>query len=319
MDTLQADSKIQLAKATVGEVYKTDPRIVSVTSGYNDSANFSYLIDSNGFEGENAQTSFGLNANISLKDVGDARPSAGWSDSSMFWNKLQKENIGKIAMERALRKLGQEKIKSGNYSMVLENTVARNLLSPVISALSGSSLAQRNSFLLDKLGKKIAAGMLTLTDDPHLPNAVGSRWFDNEGVATEKRTIVDNGVLQTYFIDTYNARRMNVSPTISGVSVLTFHLGNKDLEGLIRDIRRGILVTGFNGGNSNSASGDFSFGIEGFLIENGKMVKPVAEMNITGNFLTLWERLVAVGNDPRETSSWRTPSLVFDDVAFSGL
>jgi PmbA protein len=169
------------------------------------------------------------------------------------------------------------------------------------------------------MGKKIASGLLTMTDDPHLPKAMGSRWFDGEGVATQKRTVIENGILQTYFIDTYNANKMKVSPTISGASVLTFKHGDKDLDGLISNLKRGILVTGFNGGNSNSSTGDFSFGIEGFLIENGGLVKPITEMNITGNMRSLWERLVAVGNDPRETSSRRTPSLVFDDVAFSGL
>jgi len=319
VETLQADNKLQLVKAAVEEARNADPRIISVSSGYNDSASFNFLTDSNGFEGEQAQTSFSLSANVSLKDVGDARPTASWSESSLSWNKLQKTGIGKKALERAVRKLGQEKIKSGRYTMVLENLVARNLLSPVISALSGNALAQRNSFLLDRLGKKIAANILTLIDDPHLPNAVGYRLFDNEGVATKKRTIIENGLLQTYFIDTYSARRMNVAPTISGVSVLTFKSGNKDLDGLIRDLKQGIMVTGFNGGNSNSSTGDFSFGIEGFLIENGQLAKPISEMNITGNFLDLWERLVAIGNDVRETSSWRTPSLVFENVAFSGL
>jgi PmbA protein len=164
----------------------------------------------------------------------------------------------------------------------------------------------------------MASSKLTLVDEPHLPQAMGFRWFDNEGVATQRRFVVENGILKTYYIDTYNAGKMNVQPTISGESVLTFHLGNKDLEGLVGDLKKGILVTGFNGGNSNPSTGDFSFGIEGFLIENGKLIKPVSEMNITGNMLGLWERLVAVGSDARETSSWRTPSLVFDDVVFSG-
>ena len=319
IETLQADDKLLLAKAAVEEVYHADSRIVSVSAGYRDATNFTYLVDSNGFEGEQAQTSFSLSANISLKDAGDARPESGWSESTLFWNDLPKSGVGKTALERALRKLGQEKIQSGNYTLVLENMVVRNLLSPVISALSGSALAQRNSFLLDKSGKKIAATMLTLSDEPHLPKAMGSRWFDSEGIATQRCAIIENGVLQTYLIDTYNANKMKVMPTISGVSVLTFKQGNKDVNGLIGDVRKGILVTGFNGGNSNSTTGDFSFGIEGFLIENGALVKPVSEMNITGNILDLWQRLVAVGNDARETSSWRTPSLVFEGVAFSGL
>ncbi|MDR0295661.1 MAG: TldD/PmbA family protein [Prevotellaceae bacterium] len=319
IDNLQPDEKLQLAKANVEEVYKTDPHIISISAGYSDSSNFNYLIDSNGFEGEKAQTYFGLSASVSLKGDGDARPESWWYDASLFWNNLQKNGIGKKALERALRKLGQEKIKSGKYSMVVDNLNVWNLLSPIISALNGNSLSQKNSFLIDKIGKKITADKLMLIDEPHLPQAMGSRWYDNEGVATQKRVVIENGILRTYYIDTYNANKMKVKPTISGASILTFNQGSKDLDGLIGDLKKGILVTGFNGGNSNSSTGDFSFGIEGFLIENGKLVKPVSEMNITGNMLSLWERLAAIGNDARITSSWRTPSLVFEDVAFSGL
>ena len=319
IDNLQADEKLQLAKATVEEVYQSDPHIISVSAGYGDSSYFSYLIDSNGFEGERAQTYFGLNASVSLKGDGDARPESWWAESSLFWDKLKKEGVGKIALERALRKLGQEKIKSGKYTMVVDNLNVGNLLSPIMWAINGNSLAQKDSFLMDKIGKKIASDKLTLIDDPHILQARGSRWFDYEGVATKKRMVIENGVLRTYYIDSYNANKMKVEPTISGASILTFNTGNKDLDGLVAGLKKGILVTGFNGGNSNSSTGDFSFGIEGFLIENGKLVKPISEMNITGNVLTLWDKLVEVGNDARTTSSWRTPSLVFDDVAFSGL
>ena len=319
IDSLQPDEKLQLAKAAVEEVYQTDPHIISVSAGYSDSSDFHYLIDSNGFEGEKAQTQFSLSASVSLKGDGDARPESWWYDASLFWNNLQKTGIGKKALERALRKLGQEKVKSGKYTMVVDNLNVGNLLSPIISALNGNSLSQNNSFLLGKINQKIATDKLILTDEPHLPKARGSRWYDYEGVATKKRVIIENGILCTYFIDTYNANKMKVEPTISGASILTFNQGNKDLDGLVGDLKKGILVTGFNGGNSNSSTGDFSFGIEGFLIENGKLVKPVSEMNITGNMLSLWERLVAIGNDARTNSSWRTPSLVFDDVAFSGL
>ena len=129
----------------------------------------------------------------------------------------------------------------------------------------------------------------------------------------------DKGELKTYFIDTYRANKMNVAPTISSASILTMDMGNKDLEGLIASVNRGILVTGFNGGNCNSTSGDFSYGVEGFLIENGKLVQPISEMNVTGNMVKLWNQLVEVGNDPRLSSSWRIPSLCFSDIDFSGL
>ena len=277
------------------------------------------MVDSNGFEGQQAQTSFNISADVSLKGDGDARPESWWYDSALFWNQLQKEGIGRKALERALRKLGQEKIKSGKYPMLVDNMNAVRLLSPMISAMNGEALAQKNSFLIDMLGKQITADKLTLTDEPHLSKAQGYRRFDGEGVATQQRTVIENGVLQTYFIDTYNANRLKMAPTISGASILTFKTGDRDLDGLIANMQKGILVTGFNGGNSNSNTGDFSFGVEGFLIENGKLVKPVSEMNITGNLLTLWANLLEVGKDARLNSSWRVPSLLFDDVSFSGL
>lgn len=112
---------------------------------------------------------------------------------------------------------------------------------------------------------------------------------------------------------------MGVPPTISSPSVLVMAPGEKSLDELLAGVGKGILVTGFNGGNCNSTTGDFSYGIEGFLVEDGRMVQPVNEMNVTGNMLTLWQSLAAVGNDPRLSSSWRIPSLLFEGVDFSGL
>jgi PmbA protein len=172
---------------------------------------------------------------------------------------------------------------------------------------------------LRKLGQSIASNKLTLQDDPHVVGANGSRYFDNEGVATRPRPIIEEGILRTYFIDTYNGKKMDVEATISTPSRLVMQLGAKTLDQLIADIPRGILVTGMNGGNSNSSTGDFSYGIEGFLIEQGKLTQPVSEMNVTGNFLSLWNALAAVGNDPRPRRSWMIPSLVFEGVNFSGL
>jgi len=222
-------------------------------------------------------------------------------------------------LERVLRKLGQKKAKSGKYTMVVDPMNVGNLLSPMLSALYGSALQQKNSFLMDKLDAKVASDLFTLRDEPHVIGANGSRYFDNEGVATEPRTVFDKGVLKTYFIDTYNGKKMNMAPTISTPSRLILAPGDKDLNGLVADVKQGILVTGFNGGNSNSSTGDFSYGIEGFLIEDGKLTQPVNEMNVTGNMVALWNSLVAVGNDPQPNRSWQIPSLVFEGVDFSGL
>ncbi|AVM58230.1 TldD/PmbA family protein [Bacteroides heparinolyticus] len=316
---LNPDDKVAIARAAAEEVLGKDERIISVGSSYSDGEEASYRLTSNGFEGESKSTWFSVSADVAVKGEGEARPSSYWYDSAMFYDKLKKSGIGTKALERVLKKMGQRKAASGKYTMVVDPMNAGQLLSPLLSALYGSALQQKSSFLLNKLNTKVGSDKLNLMDEPHLIGVRGARYFDNEGVATERRPIFENGTLKTYFIDTYNSKKMGVEPTISSPSLLILQPGNKDLDGLVADVQKGILVTGFNGGNSNKSTGDFSYGIEGFLIENGKLVQPVNEMNVTGNMITLWSSLVAVGNDPRLSSSWRIPSLVFEGVDFSGL
>jgi PmbA protein len=316
--SISVDDKLALIKNNVDEVYKTDERLISVSAGYSDGTGSSYSIASNGFEGETETTYFSLSASTSMKGAGDARPESYWYDSAIDWSKLQKQGIGKTAYERTLRKLGQEKIESGIFPMIVDNLSISRLLSPVLSAMYGSNIQQKSSFLINKLGQKIISDKITIVDDPHIRNARGARWFDDEGVATRKANIVENGVLNMYFIDTYYSGKLNMEPTIQSPSILTLKLGNRNFDQILASIDKGIWVTGFNGGNSNGTTGDFSFGIEGFLVENGKAVKPLNEMNITGNLLTLWQQVLEIGNDPRTTSSWRIPCVLFDKVNFSG-
>jgi PmbA protein len=318
-DSVSTESKLELLKQSVEEVYESDSRIISVSSSYDDGVGAEYMIASNGFEAESADSAFNLMTEVSLKTDSDARAESFWYDSAVYWDDLVKSGIGKKALQRALRKMGQKKIKSGKYDMLLDNTTSSRLLSPLIGAMYGTALQQKNSFLLDKLGRKITSGNFSLTDTPHLTRSFGARWFDGEGVATRNRTIIENGVLQNYFIDTYNSLKMDMAPTIASPSIIQVSLGKRNFDNMLQSVRKGIWVTGFNGGNSNPTTGDFSFGIEGFLIENGQVSTPVNEMNITGNILTLWMELTETGNDPRTTSSWRIPSLLFNNVNFSGV
>ena len=316
---IDADTKVALALDAAREIHGSDPHLVDVSSEYFDTLYHRYLLASNGFEGESSQSFVGISCSASIKGEGDARPSAGWYEAAVGLDTLKRTDIGRTALTRALRKLGQKKIASGKYTMVLDNLNSLRMLSPLISAMSGGSIYRKQSFLIDKKGEQIAAPMLTLMHDPHLKGVRGAAYFDGEGVRTEPGAIIKDGVLQTYFINTYFGNKLGMEPTYASPQVITTPLGTKDLDGLVADVKRGILVTGFNGGNSNSVTGDFSFGIEGFLIENGVLTQPVNEMNITGNMLDLWQNLVAVGNDPRQSNSWRIPSLVFEGVNFSGV
>jgi PmbA protein len=317
--SISADEKLKLAKSAAAEIYGQDSRLISVSSGYGDNESFAYIVASNGFEGESTTSSFGVSVSASVKADGDARPESYWYDETLTWADLQKQGIGKKALERALRKIGQKKTQSGKYQMLVENTAIRTIISPLISAINGAAVQQKNSFLLDKIGQKVVSEKMTLIDNPLIPKSLGAKCFDREGIATKKRNVFENGVLKTYYIDSYIANKLNVAPTTGSPSLLYFDNGSYSQQELITKMTRGIFVTGFNGGNCNSSTGNFSYGIEGFLVENGELKQPISEMNITGNMLTLWSSLVGIGNDALKSSTWQLPSLLFDEVDFSGL
>ncbi len=317
-EKLDPQQKIDQTFAIEKEILGKDDRIISVTATYRDGLSGNVMVASNGFEGDRENSYYSLVASVSVND-GDSRPQGYWSESSIFHSELPGEGIGTQALKRALDKLGQRKIASGSMPMIVENRLAGNVLNPLISALNGSSIQQKNSFLIDMKGERIGSGLMTITDDPFIVSGRGSRLYDSEGLATRKRNIVEGGILRNYFIDTYYGKKLEMEPTSGETTNLVFEPGKLDLEGLIAAIDFGILVTGFNGGNSNGSTGDFSYGIEGFLVENGKLTQPVSEMNITGNFRQVWKDLIAVGNDVYTGSSWRLPSMVFDKISFSGI
>ncbi len=318
INDIDPKTKIDLAREIENEIYGTDDRIISITSSYEDNISNSVLADSNGFKGDSGSSYAALAASVSLKGE-TGRPEDYSYDYNIFFDKLIKTGHGKIALDKTIRKLNPTKIASGKYQMVINRLVAPNIMRPFISALNGSSLYQKNSFLLGKTNKKVGSELFSLYDDPLMISRFGSRHFDSEGVASVKRDIVENGVLRNYYIGTYYGRKLEMAPTTASPSNIIYKLGDKDLDALIKSVKRGVLITGFNGGNCNGATGDFSYGIEGFLIERGEIVHPVNEMNISGNMNDFWNTLVETGNDPNPYDNNLIPSLLFDNTDFSGL
>ncbi len=324
--SLGPDIKKEIAFNAYSEIEGKSKLLVSANTEYGDYIDYQYLVDSQGFEGELLQSGFTISAECSVKGKSDARPEAWWYDSSMLLSDFNPKGCGTIALERALAKLSPRKIKGGKYRMIVENSCASRLLSPIISALNGDNIQQQNSFLLNMLGKKLFPEHFNLIDTPHVKGMSGSRWFDAEGIATKDMSIIASGVVNTYFINTYYAHKMGVQATIEGPSVPSFstvgyerQYQNLSLEQMIKIIGNGILVTGFNGGNCNGTTGDFSYGVEGFLIKNGELLHPIREMNITGNMVDLWNTLLFSGNDARKCTRWQVPSLAFECADFTGL
>ncbi|MEA5005738.1 MAG: TldD/PmbA family protein [Rikenellaceae bacterium] len=322
---ISAEHKIDIAKECNSEILGKDKRLLNVSSEYGDYEDHTLIIDSQGFFGETDQTNFTVSTECSVKGKGDARPEGWWYESSLFFDDLTYKGCGEKAFERAASKLGPRKIKSKKYNMVVENTVSSRLISPIINALNGANIQQNNSFLNGKLGERVFSPLLEIYDDAHLPGAFGSRYFDSEGLATLPGLIVDKGVISTYFVNTYYSKKTGLPVTIESPSLPICSISGqrnglteKNLEHLLKGAGNGIFVTGFNGGNTNSSTGDFSFGIEGFYFENGTILYPVSGMNVTGNIILIWNSIIDIGNDPRKASRWLIPTLSFDSVDFNG-
>jgi len=318
IDSLEAKAKIDLARRVMEEAYGKDERILSVSSYYYDSISGGIMVTSNGFRGSSANTGVQLVAEVSVKS-NTGRPNAYWYESQVFFDKLKKEGIGSKALERALGKSDPKKINSGLYEVIVENRVAGNLLSPLYDSLAGSSLYQKQSFLIGKQGKPVASEVLTAIDDPHIPSAPGSRLFDNEGLRSVVRPIIEKGVLKDYYIDTYYGKKLGMKPTSGSSSNVVFETGTRKPEEMIASMKKGVLITGFIGGNCNGSTGDFSYGIEGFYIENGSIVHPLNEINIASNMNQFWFNLKEMGSDIMEDDSIRIPSLRLEGVQLSGI
>lgn len=294
-------------------------KLLSVSGSVSDSSTESIKVHSNGFEGRRLDTSYFLSADVSAKDPDGRRPEDGAYAGSRFSGELPAAaTLGQDAARRTLARVGSKKGDSAVLTMAVDNRVAGRMLSFLLGPLTGGALQQKRSCLEGKLGTAIGSPLLNLTDDPLIPKGFGSRLFDREGLTARPMAIFEGGVLRNFYIDTYYAKKLGAPATTGGPSNLVWKLGSKGQAALLGDLKEGILVTGFLGGNSNGTTGDFSLGVQGFRVRNGAIAEPVAEMNISGNHLEFWKKLAAVGNDPFPYSAMRTPTLVFEGVQFAG-
>ena len=303
----------------IDAITHTDDRVVSASSDVYYGWHTSARVSSNGFSGIQTGTSIGYGASVTLSEGEHGRPEASRYVRARHLSDLpDSETVAREGLDRAIARLGSEKVQSARATMVVDPEAGGRLLGSIWSALQARSIQQNRSFLADKKDTLVANSLLSVTDDPLIVRGLGSRLYDGEGISAKAMPIIDQGVLQTYYADTYYGRKLDWQPTTGSSSNLVFALGDKDLNGLTSDVTNGFHVTSWLGGNADSTTGDFSFGFRGFHIVNGEKQGPVSEMNVTGNYLDLLQNLVAVGNDPTPYSSMKTPTLVFDNVEFSG-
>ncbi|MBN2408682.1 MAG: TldD/PmbA family protein, partial [Candidatus Aminicenantes bacterium] len=299
---------------------KGGDKVISVTARCYDSHSEELLMTSNGFDGYQEASVFYGGVQMTARDEGDRRPAEFAGAVTLSRKELPKpETIGAEAAERTLALLGAKKIKTETLPIIIENRVVGRFGGGFMQAMFGRLIQQKQSFLADKKGRKVGSPVLTLIDDPFIPGGLGSGTFDGEGMTARKRVMIDAGVLKEFYVDWYYSRKLGWEPTTGSPTNLIVPPGKRSVKEIMKDLGRGIFITGFIGGNSNSTTGDTSIGIVGQLFDKGELVHPVSEMNIADNHLKIWQRLAEAADDPYPYDQARFPSLVFADVVVAGI
>ena len=322
-DTLQDDAARAEAAALA---VKGVTQVQSASGGYG--AQQVHIAMSNGFEGGYGRTDRGISC-VAIAGTGTAMERDYDGDGRIFQSDLRTpEDIGSSAGERAIARLDARKPPTGAYPVLFDERIASSLIGHLLSAINGSAIARGASFLRDAMGEPVLPDHLSLVEDPHRPRATGTRPFDAEGLPTQKRVIVENGVLRGWTLDLANARKLGLSPTgnaargtSSGPTPTNWNIaltqGNQTRDDLIREMGTGLLVTSMIGSTINPNTGDYSRGASGLWVENGEITHAINECTIAGNLRDMLREIVPA-NDARLHLSRVVPSLLVPGMTLAG-
>lgn len=286
------------------------------------------LATSHGFSGAYATTGYGISASVIAGEGSGMQRDYGFHSARHRARLDSPEAVGTLAGERAVARLNPGRVESAALPVVFDPRVGAGLLGHLTGAISGQSITRRTSFLLDALGSAVFARGITISDDPHRPHGLRSRPFDGEGLPVSPCAIVEDGVLQTWLLDSASARQLGMAPTghaargVGGApgvttSNLYMHAGHLPVATLIGDIARGVYVTELIGQGVNGVTGDYSRGAAGFLIEKGEITRPVAEFTIAGNLKEMFANL-APANDLEFRYGTNVPTVRIDGMTVAG-
>ena len=290
----------------------------------------SALVTSGGFSGSYDSSFYSMVVNP-IAEVEGEKMQVGyhWDAKRYIGDLADPKSIGEEAARRTLAKLGAQKVDTCEAPIIFDPDTGRALLAALVQCLSGSAIYRRTSYLVEAEGETIANKLVNIVDNPLIPRGPGSRPFDGEGLPSRENVIVENGVLKSFLLDTYSARKLNKESTgnasrgIGGspsVAPTNFHLlpGEQTPEEIIKSTKSGLYVTNMMGFGFNPVTGDFSRGAEGFWIENGEKTKPVGEITISLNFKDLWKRIDAIGNDLVMRTAIATPTFRVSQMTIAG-
>ena len=318
---LTVEDAIETARRCEQAAFEASP-LVSNSEGASISTQQAHFVSANslGFMGGYPTSRHYISCSV-ISGEQDAMQRDDWYTTHRDARRLDDAaQVGRIAAERAVARLGGRKVKTGEFPIILEAPLAGGLLGSLVHAASGGALYRKSSFLIDQLGKKIMPDFVNIAERPHIKCGLGSASFDSDGVATRDRDLVSNGILQGYFLSTYTARKLGMQTTANagGSHNLIIESGELGLEGLMAKMGRGLLVTELLGHGINYVTGDYSRGAAGFWIEDGKIAYPVEEITIAGNLKDMLAGIVAVGNDVQVRGSKQTGSIMLERMTVAG-
>ena len=318
---LTVEESIEIARRTEAAALAVDKRINN-SEGATISAYDSdfVLANTRGFLGGFPTSKASISCSVVAEDA-EGMQRDYWYTTQRDPARLESaETVGRIAGERTARRLGARKLPTSESPVIFEANIASGLLGHFVSAASGSSLYRRSSFLLDRLGTRVFAPGIDIHENPHLQGEMASAYFDAEGVATQPRLVVEDGVLKGWFLSSYSARKLGLQTTgnAGGNHNLVVKPGPLDLDGLVKRMGRGFLVTELMGQGVNPVTGDYSRGAAGFWVEGGAIQFPVEEVTIAGNLLDMFQGIEAVGSDAVTRGSKHCGSILISKMTIAG-
>jgi PmbA protein len=329
--SLSTADRIDYARRAEKAALDADPRITNSEGGSFDAAiGYKVLANSHGFIGDYQRSYCSVSAVPIAQIEGSAMQRDYWYSVANSLKKLEPaEEVGRIAAKRTLRRLGARKVKTARVPIVFEHTVAGALVGHIFEAVNGDSIYRGASFLTGKLNEKIAGDNINVVDDGTMLGGFGTSPFDSEGVPSRKTVVVENGVLKSYLLNTYTAKKLSLQTTgnasrglagTPGIGPGNFFLrpGTKSAQEIIADIKEGLFVTEFLGFGVNLVTGDFSRGASGLWIENGEFAFPVEEITVAGNLKDMFFNISEIGNDLEFRSSIASPTLRIDGMTVAG-
>ncbi len=328
--TVPMDRMIELATRAEQAALAVDPRLSnSEGADFNTADGLTAFANSHGFYGEFKSSSFSTAvAPIAVQD-GLMQRDYWYAVGRKFAALDSPETVGREAGQRTVRRLGARKVSTCRVPVVFDPEMARSFLNNLCSAVNGYAIYKGASYLIGRLGERIAPDTVTIYDDALMPGGLGSRPFDGEGLPTRKTVVVERGILKSYLLDTYAARKLKLASTgnasrsvgeAPSVGATNFYLtpGTVAPEEIIRSVKRGLYVTELIGFGINMVTGDYSRGAVGFWIENGELAYPVEEITIAGNLKDMWLGVEALGNDLVFRGRIASPTVKIAEMTVAG-